>query len=883
MCGFGYEGTDTAAGKSVLSSTEDDTAANSSNTNLNWLNAFNAPHLIDLYSSLPVPFPSTDTVINRFSNGAGIKEPYSTSWIYDWMQAWRVSQEGFAALPVQQASNVLSTTALKINGLTLPSAYLNKKGNQEHHKGGHSSLMSLDLGLRYNFISDFDAAKTTNNKQTTLLTPQETGWSVQNAVNWSGRLTETQNRGEKAALRNFLSLYSLTVDDQTPTLRNGGWEDIQVRNGDAVKRAIFGNGSQAASMIQNVFLGEAGHNEYRRMNAILDALNIDSKNSGGGHWHHFHVDYKTPQRAALPNRPARLEAAFSAGTDDAKIEHEIQNDTINEDREQLLTYLFGENPMDAYETVSLSGNQIAYVAKADASSSSKIRAIGGCSVIQLQEGSTHITPENQAYDYFVLFDQKTLKQKEKTAPVSLPPVDALRVTKAPKNGTLEIKYQPHLKERMWHYTPRAGFVGKDTAEFEVPIMGTTVRVQNVYEVTKLFINHNEADHLCKKRTWKISQSGQSDTSSTDYAAWQRSANLSALIASAQQTLTGFTDLPATALGQTVGEGATAAITLDTNAAGHGWYVDPMPLGNADDYLPSSQAGVWQAKAGSAAAHRMDMLSVLLHEYGHALGLEHSAEAGDFMNASLQPGMRKMPTAEQLALMSQLVAQLKAGNADADTSTADHTGHDHDHLAHTEHDHDQPGSPSSPSSPLSMLGLLPLGFVRRNASAPTTSNAGSGVSVRTHDYMTAVNPTLVNGKFHLGANGANGWESFGAVQATANAAANTSEGQTITLMESIGSAGQSRLAQAFILGARDRFLTFTVTGLDLQNNSTADQSAPQDAFEVALLNANTGLPVMWSAASGGAGGVGSGTANSTGISTSKSDALLNIQRATSALK
>jgi Matrixin len=143
------------------------------------------------------------------------------------------------------------------------------------------------------------------------------------------------------------------------------------------------------------------------------------------------------------------------------------------------------------------------------------------------------------------------------------------------------------------------------------------------------------------------------------AAWQRSAQLSALIASAQQTLTGFTDLPATALGQTVGEGATAAITLDTNAAGHGWYIDPTPLDNSDDYLPTSDASVWQAKAGSAAAGKMDMLSVLLHEYGHALGLEHSGNGADFMAASLQPGVRKLPSSEELALMSQLVAQLKA--------------------------------------------------------------------------------------------------------------------------------------------------------------------------------------------------------------------------------
>lgn len=34
---------------------------------------------------------------------------------------------------------------------------------------------------------------------------------------------------------------------------------------------------------------------------------------------------------------------------------------------------------------------------------------------------------------------------------------------------------------------------------------------------------------------------------------------------------------------------------------------------------------------------MDMGGVLLHEYGHALALEHSSDAGGFLVVTLQPG------------------------------------------------------------------------------------------------------------------------------------------------------------------------------------------------------------------------------------------------------
>ena len=77
----------------------------------------------------------------------------------------------------------------------------------------------------------------------------------------------------------------------------------------------------------------------------------------------------------------------------------------------------------------------------------------------------------------------------------------------------------------------------------------------------------------------------------------------------------FGNLQNNALGQTTGKGPSAAITLDTTAAGRGWYIDATPLDNLDDYLPTSNPNIWQAKAGCEAAGKMDMRSVLLHEYG----------------------------------------------------------------------------------------------------------------------------------------------------------------------------------------------------------------------------------------------------------------------------
>ena len=133
--------------------------------------------------------------------------------------------------------------------------------------------------------------------------------------------------------------------------------------------------------------------------------------------------------------------------------------------------------------------------------------------------------------------------------------------------------------------------------------------------------------LCPELKWKIS----SVPTSLESQQVLQNTYSNGLIGNATQAFNGFSDLYGTTLGEAIGTGPNAKITLDTDAAGYGWFIDSTPLSN-DEFLPTADANIWKAKAGSAAEGKMDMLSVLLHEYGHSLGLEHSTATSDAMAA-----------------------------------------------------------------------------------------------------------------------------------------------------------------------------------------------------------------------------------------------------------
>jgi probable HAF family extracellular repeat protein len=88
------------------------------------------------------------------------------------------------------------------------------------------------------------------------------------------------------------------------------------------------------------------------------------------------------------------------------------------------------------------------------------------------------------------------------------------------------------------------------------------------------------------------------------------------------------DLPGAELGEAGGQ----TVSLDTNAAGWGWFIDPTPRSDAEFTTPGNQG----------EQNRMDLLTVLEHELGHVLGYEHSATG--VMIGTLPPGTRRTPIA-----------------------------------------------------------------------------------------------------------------------------------------------------------------------------------------------------------------------------------------------
>jgi len=219
------------------------------------------------------------------------------------------------------------------------------------------------------------------------------------------------------------------------------------------------------------------------------------------------------------------------------------------------------------------------------------------------------------------------------------------------------------------------------------------------------------------------------------------------------------DLPLGFAGQTNG----TEITLDTAGAGWGWYVDAAAEGSSAFELVSD-ASNFGAHPGSDAENKLDLLTVLIHEIGHVLGMPSSVEGDGVMSQFLSPGQRRLPGATDVAALEAEGMPYFSGG----------TG---------------------------VTLVIP--------SSSSRNNGGSDAS-----DLETLRDRL--------------WPNAGEVDV---------DDDTVTLLESL--ARQSHYSKEFIVAPSDRALSFTVTAESLVANS----AGPSDAFEVALLDPETGLPLI----------------------------------------
>ncbi len=134
----------------------------------------------------------------------------------------------------------------------------------------------------------------------------------------------------------------------------------------------------------------------------------------------------------------------------------------------------------------------------------------------------------------------------------------------------------------------------------------------------------------------------------------------------------------------------ATISIDDDANGVGWFLDSTPGDNSEF---TGTDTYFQATPNSPAAGKYDLLTAILHEMGHALGiingytqfnqnikgnkfvtntgieytlssdgshLENTLYPNDLLNTNLKPGIRKLPSTMDWAILDTLNSGIGSG-------------------------------------------------------------------------------------------------------------------------------------------------------------------------------------------------------------------------------
>ena len=97
-------------------------------------------------------------------------------------------------------------------------------------------------------------------------------------------------------------------------------------------------------------------------------------------------------------------------------------------------------------------------------------------------------------------------------------------------------------------------------------------------------------------------------------------------------------------GWNLGSAANGHVSIDINAAGHGWFIDPTPFGDSE--FGNNVGGALYTLPSLAPAGHVDLLTTVMHELGHELGLSDTYSLGNMasiMYGYIVDGERRLPT------------------------------------------------------------------------------------------------------------------------------------------------------------------------------------------------------------------------------------------------
>ena len=243
---------------------------------------------------------------------------------------------------------------------------------------------------------------------------------------------------------------------------------------------------------------------------------------------------------------------------------------------------------------------IAQANQAQASDVKTIRTIGVCHPASSNVYSLEnvIGPIYQARDYFRLYEQKTVTGAATITVLQQPKHGILRLVTEDDRGALFSSSSGPLKPDagLYAYLPEKGYLGKDKAVLLVEIGGVKVKVVYFFQAIGGSKGNDGIEVLCGKNGyhWKISSTTDANGNNT-LTSVEYQSPITSIASVVGMDISGvnlnFADLPGGAVGQTTGTN----ITLDTNAAGNNWFIDPTPSSN-EEYLPTSTPNEWQARA-----------------------------------------------------------------------------------------------------------------------------------------------------------------------------------------------------------------------------------------------------------------------------------------------